>query len=65
MVFKKSFTLLVATGITLFLALFFSFPIWLDVPHLTNEHRTQTASLAEEVNSEYCQSSGAHNIKHI
>ena len=29
----------------------------------STEHKT--ASLAEEANSGYCQSSGAHNIKHI
>ena len=40
------------------LSFFFSFLFWLDVPHLTNEHRTQGKSA-------YCQSSGAHNIKHL
>ena len=30
---------------------------------LRTEH--ETASLADEGNSAYCQSSGAHNIKHI
>ena len=29
----------------------------------STEHKT--ASLADEGNSAYCQSSGAHNIKHI
>ena len=42
---------------------FFFLSIWLDVPHLTNEHRTQDC--IDEGNSAYCQSSGAHNIKHI
>ena len=44
---------------------FFFFFICLDVPHLTNEHEHKTASLADEGNSAYCQSSGAHNIKPI
>ena len=30
--------------------------------HASTVHKT--ASLADEVNSAYCQSSGAHNIKH-
>ena len=42
---------------------FFLFFFWLDDPHLTYKHKT--ASLADEDNSAYCQSSGAHNIKHI
>ena len=44
-----------------FFSSFFSSTIWLDDPHLTNK----TASLADEGNSAYFQSSGAHNIKHI
>ena len=39
---------------------FFSFSICLDVPQST-EHKT--ASLADEGNSAYCQSSGAHTLK--
>ena len=45
---------------------FLSFSIWLDDPHIfrmSTEHKT--ASLADEGNSAYCQSNGAHNIKHI
>ena len=44
---------------------FFLFSILLDVPHLTNEHRTQDCIATDESNSAYCQSSGAHIIKHI
>ena len=44
----------------------FYFLIWLDVPHLTHKHMHKTASLADEGNSAYFQSSGgAHNIKYI
>ena len=47
---------------SLFQLLFFSFffSICFRCP---TEHKT--ASLADEGNSAYCQSSGAHNIKHI
>ena len=46
----------------------FIFSIWFVVPHphilqTSTEHKT--ASLADEGNSAYCKSSGAHHIKHI
>ena len=49
----------------LFYFLFFLF-VWLDDPHRTYKHLVhKTASLADEDKSAYCQSSDAHNIKHI
>ena len=47
-------------GLTLFnfFISFFSYLV-----RTSTEHKT--ASLADEGNSAYCQSSGAHNIKHI
>ena len=44
-----------------FLFFLFLFFIWLDDPHTS----TTSASLVDGVNSAYCQSSGAYNIKHI
>ena len=50
----------------LFIYLFFIFLfIWLYARHILHAStRHKTTSLADEGNSAYCQSSGAHNIKH-
>ena len=54
-------TLLILRIFSIYLFIF----IWLDVPHLTYKPMHKTASLSDEGNSAYCQSSVTRNIKHI
>ena len=63
---KKKICLFVNLMTNVLKEIFFSFSICLDawdILRTSTEHKT--ASLADEGSSAYCQSSGAHTIKHI